>query len=545
MHHRRHIYRTLMTAAVAGVIAASTTIGSLPAASAAKVIKGPDVASYQHPHATKAHPHGQPISWAKVAKAGYSFAIVKATEGTTYVNPYFAGPYYDDYANSAAAGLVHGAYHFARPTTPVVSSAKAQAKFFAATVGPVTTKKTLPPALDLEVTGGLNPGQLVTWAQTFLLEMRTLTGRTPMLYTYPYFWEHDVNDPTALARYPLWMAEYGVSHGPVSDLWQYTDHAAIKGIVGAVDVSRFAGTSGFAWSVLSNGTAVTPWVSAAPAAPVEVKASGAGGAVKLSWLPGDTGTSPITSYQVTADPGGLVATVSGATLHATINHLSTTTAYTFTVTATNSTGTGVASTATQPVTPRIPTVLAAKVKGSLHYGASLPLKATLHRADTHAALPDKQVLLFRRESVSTPWVQVRKLSTNSAGLVTTLLRPKRSAQLEAVFPGGKGVARSEAFENYVVRPTVTAALSSTKINRGKHVTLTGKVSPFVRGTKVLREGLVGGRWQVWATTKLGPKGGFRFVIHPTAKSVDTYRIVVAAAHGRGKGISSRMQLTVD
>jgi hypothetical protein len=197
------------------------------------------------------------------------------------------------------------------------------------------------------------------------------------------------------------------------------------------------------------------------------------------------------------------------------------------------------------VTPTIPTVLAAKIKGSLKYGASLPLKATLQRSDTHAALPDKRVLVFRRQSVSTPWVQVRKLSTNSDGLVTTLLRPKRSAQLEAVFPGGKGVARSEAFENYVVRPTVTAALSSTTIKHGKHVTLTGKVSPFVRGTKVLREGKVGGHWEVWATSKLGPKGGFRFVIHPTVKAVDTYRIVVAATHGRGKGISPTLQLTVD
>ena len=85
----------------------------------------PAPASDQGPPARPADQLGQ------VAKAGKDFAIVKATEGTTYVNPYFAGPYANDYADAAAAGLVHGSYHFARPALPVAASAKAQAKFFA------------------------------------------------------------------------------------------------------------------------------------------------------------------------------------------------------------------------------------------------------------------------------------------------------------------------------------------------------------------------------------------------------------------------------
>ena len=235
MHRRTVLVRVFTSAAVVAAVSLPVATGSMSSASAAKVYDGPDVASYQHPHPTKAHPHGQPINWKQVKKAGKEFAIVKATEGTTYVNPYFAGPYYNDYADAAAAGLVHGAYHFARPGLPVGVTARAQAQVFAQTVGAVNTTGTLPPALDLEVTGGLNPGQLVTWAQDFLLEMRTLTGRTPMLYTYPSFWTNDIRDPSALARYPMWMAEYGVRKGPVSDLWQYTSSARIKGIVGRVD----------------------------------------------------------------------------------------------------------------------------------------------------------------------------------------------------------------------------------------------------------------------------------------------------------------------
>jgi GH25 family lysozyme M1 (1,4-beta-N-acetylmuramidase) len=544
MRHRSSISRVVTCAVFVVAAAVPMGFGALPSASAAKTYLGPDVASYQHPHATSAHPHGQPINWAKVAKSGKAFAIVKATEGTSYTNPYFAGPYYDDYADAAAAGLVKGSYHFARPALPIVSTAIAQAKFYAKTIGPVDTVATLPPALDLEVTGGLDPAQLVTWAQTFLLEMRKITGRTPMLYTYPNFWEDDLADPGALARYPLWMAEYGVARAPVSDLWQYTDHAHINGIVGGVDVSRFVGSSGFPWKVLSDGTQVTPWVVSAPGAPSSPVATVDGTDVTVSWLPGDTGTSRVTRYRVTASPGGAVQTVNGKTFSTTFDNLSTKSSYTFTVTASNQVGTGTPSTPTAPVTPTIPTLLATHISPSLTYGGTLPLLAKLTRSDTKAALAGRRVLIFRRTSLTSAWVQIRKLRTDARGLVSSVLRPKRSAELETVFPGAKGVARSSTFESYVVRPTVTAALSSDTVRHGGHVTLSGTAVPFFDGQQVMREGLLDGQWQVWATTSIGPRGRFIFRIHPKTKATEIYRVVVAASSSHGSGHSPRLTLTV-
>jgi hypothetical protein len=228
-----------------------------------------------------------------------------------------------------------------------------------------------------------------------------------------------------------------------------------------------------------------------------------------------------------------------------INGLSTTTAYTFTVTATNAVGTSVSSAPTPPVTPTIPTVLDATIARSLTFGASVPLQATLHRADTHAALANQKVLVFRRTSVSSPWRQIRNLSTDTSGLASTTLRPKRSAELEAVFPGSKGVARSSIFENYAVKPGVTATLSKTTVKHGGHVTITGSVAPFAAKTKVVREVLVDGEWQVLARSTLNHKGRFSFAIHPKTKAVATYRIVVAAARGWSRGHSSKLTLTVD
>jgi GH25 family lysozyme M1 (1,4-beta-N-acetylmuramidase) len=539
MPHRSFVVRFLAAVVVFTAMAAPLVLRPLPNVSAAPAIDGPDVSHYQH-HG------GNPINWNAVAKSGKEFEISKATEGTSFTDPYFA----TDYAASYAAGLVHGAYHFAHPGLPIASTAMAQAQYFYSVVGAVDTKDTLPPALDLEQTGGLSAGQLVTWAQDFLLDMRTLTGRTPMLYTYPNFWQNDLRDPIALARYPLWMAAYGTSTAPVADLWQYTDNAHIKGFPkahgkpAAVDESTFLGTTGFPWATLSDGTVETPWTPASPGAPVSARGTAEGTSVKVSWLPGDTGTSPITGYTITASPGGAVQTVGGTTFSATFKGLSTKTAYTFTVAAANSIGTGASSKPTTPVTPTIPTVLSAQLPSSVVYGNPLPLQVTLTRRDNKAGLADQKVLVFRRTSTSAPWRQIRHLTTNADGQANAVIQPRRSAQLEAVFPGANGVARSTSFENYVVTPSVTAVLSSATVPHGGQVTLSGTAAPFTAGQKVVREVQVNGSWQVLAKTTIGRKGRFSFTIHPKNQGTDVYRVAVPATKRLGTGHSPTVTLTV-
>ncbi len=101
--------------------------------------------------------------------------------------------------------------------------------------------------------------------------------------------------------------------------------------------------------------AVTPQVTGAPGAPTSVTASAGEGSATLSWqAPSSTGSSAITSYTVTASPGGQSLTTSGPWLVATFDGLVDGTSYTFTVAATNAQGTGPASAATTPVTPSHP-----------------------------------------------------------------------------------------------------------------------------------------------------------------------------------------------
>jgi GH25 family lysozyme M1 (1,4-beta-N-acetylmuramidase) len=527
------VRRAVSIASVAAVVGVPILLVAAPSSAAAKAPKGPDVSSYQHPN-------GAAINWTKVGKSGQRFAIVKATEGTTYVNPYFA----KDYAAAGKAGLVRGSYHFARPAKPIVSTAQAQAKAFAAEVGTVTSAKTLPPALDLEVTGGLSSTQLVTWAQTFLLEMRQLTGRTPMLYTYPYFWDNDVNDPSAFKRFPLWMASYG-STAPTASLWQYTSSGRVKGIPDITDLSKYVGSSGPTWATIADGTVKTSWKAAAPAAPYDINASGANKAATVSWRPGDAGTSRVLHYVVTGSPGNHSVTVAGSSTSATLTGLSSAGSYSFTVQAINKVGSSVSSARSPVVKPMITTGFAVQAPSALAYKSSMTYTATLTRHDTGAPLRNRAVTLYRRHSSSQPWTVARQLRTDSKGNVTASLKPYRSTQYELYWPGTKYAHAAVAYSSVVVRPTVYAHLSATTVKKGRKVTLYGEVKNFSPGQTVTREGYYSGAWHVWNSTTVDANGKYSFRFKVTVKTVDVFRVVAAAVHGRGPGISRTVRLTVD
>ena len=195
--------------------------------------RGVDVSSWQHPD-------GEPIDWNAVRNAGIRFAIIKATEGTSYTNPYFAG----DRADAAAAGLGVGAYHYARPALPI-STAVDQARHFLAATGQTRTPGHLAPVLDIEVTGGLDAKALADWTRAFLEEVETQTGRTPIIYTYRSFWTDQMGNTKEFAQYPFWFAIYnnqstpGWLPGGWSNwaIWQYTSSGTVAGIRGDVDMN--------------------------------------------------------------------------------------------------------------------------------------------------------------------------------------------------------------------------------------------------------------------------------------------------------------------
>lgn len=190
-------------------------------------VRGIDVSGHQHPR-------GRAINFAKVRKAGYTYAFVKATEGRGFVNSYAT----IDGRRSQNAGLATGFYHFARPGT----SAVAQARHFVHQVRRTGVDKPML-VLDLEVTDGRSRSHLRTWSKRWLQTVERMTGTRPILYTGPGFWKGSVRGSTPFAKYPLWVAHYETRRPTVPapwrgyTIWQHSSTAKVPGVPGRADVN--------------------------------------------------------------------------------------------------------------------------------------------------------------------------------------------------------------------------------------------------------------------------------------------------------------------
>jgi GH25 family lysozyme M1 (1,4-beta-N-acetylmuramidase) len=523
----------IFVVAFATPVAGLAGLAGTPFAQAWTTITGPDVSSYQHPYGAK-------INWSRVKAAGKDFAIVKATEGTYYSNPFFGA----DYRHSRQAGLVRGSYHFARPGYPLRTTAQAQADYYLSKLGStLSTSSTLPPALDLEVTGGLSRGALVTWAQLFLLRLRAKTGRTPIIYTYPYFWSDALNDPAALSRYPLWMASYDGEPSTPSTLWQFTPGAKVTGIRGNVDMSRVTAATS-TWSAMSDGRVADVWAASAPGRPNHVYATAAAGSATVHWLPPDTGSAPLSHYWITASPGDTPIRVSALQSSYRVTGLTNGQAYTFTVQAGNSVGKGLPSNISSAVTPMVPARLRPIVPASSAYGSDVKVRAVLSRPDSGAPISGAPVQLLVRRHGTTTWAKTLTLTTGALGGVSRTLHPTSNIDVAFRFAGTKTTLPARTYSTALVRSTVASFLSDNRVRRGQRVSVGGHVTPVASGLAVHLQSYVGGRWTLLSSRRTTSTGRFHFGLRPTRRAVRYLRVVVQPYGGRSRGVSRTLRLTV-
>jgi len=270
------------------------------------------------------------INWASVAAAGKRFAIIKATESTTYVDDKYA----TNHSGARANGIRTGAYHFAQPST-TAGDAVAEADWFVAHMNFLVGD--LNPSLDLEVSNGLGTSALTTWVKTWLDEVYSKTGMRPMIYTSPSFWRTYMGDTTSIANAGytvLWIAHWGVTSPsvPASNwgghgwtFWQYSSNTTVPGISGNVDHDRYNGTD---LTKVTNGADFK--VAATPASS-SIK-QGASTSIAVS-LTRTYFTLPIT-LSVSGGPAGTTATLDTSSVTGTTANVSFRTSSTGTVTPT-------------------------------------------------------------------------------------------------------------------------------------------------------------------------------------------------------------------
>jgi len=189
------------------------------------------------------------INWPALAKSGCSFAIVKATEGTSYVDKNFQ----ENWKGAKAAGLLRGAYCFVHPD--LGNNPTYEAQFFLNTVGKLENYDVL--ALDIEVGGG----DLSAYALEWLRYVAKEVGFNPFVYSYTSFFEEHFSDP-ALAEFPLWIAQYSSQIPSIPkpfsqiSMWQNSEQHSFPGL-GACDSDIFFGTAD-QWGKLGYGKQSIP-----------------------------------------------------------------------------------------------------------------------------------------------------------------------------------------------------------------------------------------------------------------------------------------------
>jgi lysozyme len=152
--------------------------------------------------------HQQAVDWPVIAASGIHFCFIKATEGASFVDPRFAS----NWQAAAQAGIVRGAYHFFHPGDSVT----AQADLFLKTVR--LEPGDLPPVLDLEapqewitVPAADRAALALTWLDTVEKAMQA----RPIVYLSAAFATNVLQNPVALAQYPLWLALYTNQPSPI------------------------------------------------------------------------------------------------------------------------------------------------------------------------------------------------------------------------------------------------------------------------------------------------------------------------------------------
>lgn len=194
-------------------------------------VRGVDVSSYQ----------GE-IDWPVLASQDIQFAFIKATEGSSFVDPYFK----PNLTAAQQTSLRVGAYHF----FSYDSSGKTQAENFIANVP--ATAAMLPPVVDLEFYGDKEKNlpvkeDVVRELASLLQELEAHYGKRPILYAT------DKSNRLYLAgefdEYDLWIRNVvstpSLAEGQTWTFWQYTNRERLAGYHGKetfIDINVFHGS---------------------------------------------------------------------------------------------------------------------------------------------------------------------------------------------------------------------------------------------------------------------------------------------------------------
>ena len=176
------------------------------------------------------------INFQSVKNDGVEVVYIKATEGDYYKDKYAK----QNYNGAKEHGLKVGFYHFFRAN----KNAKEQANYFINYLNEIgATNYDCKLALDIETTEGIGVRDLTSMCIEFLEEVKRLTGKEVIVYTYTSFANNYID--SRLGNYQVWIAHYGVSTPGANNIWtswvgfQYSENGTVAGVNGGCDMNEF------------------------------------------------------------------------------------------------------------------------------------------------------------------------------------------------------------------------------------------------------------------------------------------------------------------
>ncbi|WP_270549978.1 GH25 family lysozyme [Clostridium perfringens] len=176
------------------------------------------------------------INFQSVKNDGVEVVYIKATEGDYYKDKYAK----QNYNGAKEQGLKVGFYHFFRAN----KNAKEQANYFINYLNEIgATNYDCKLALDIETTEGIGVRDLTSMCIEFLEEVKRLTRKEVVVYTYTSFANNYID--SRLGNYQVWIAHYGVSTPGANNIWnewvgfQYSESGSVAGVSGGCDMNEF------------------------------------------------------------------------------------------------------------------------------------------------------------------------------------------------------------------------------------------------------------------------------------------------------------------